>query len=154
MFKSLLAEAEKNGVQVVEHVFNSRKLKGLYMDGFIILNSRAIRTWTEKTCIIAEELGHYHTSAGNILDQSTLQNRKQEKRARNWAYERLVSLLAITEAFEHGVQNRYELADYLNVTEEFLTETIDHYQEKYGLCTPAGDYIVYFNPLGVVKLFE
>lgn len=63
--------------------------------GRIYNNRIAIRrnmTSTEKGCVLAEELGHHYTTVGNILDQSAAMNRKQEYRARLWAYNKLVGL--------------------------------------------------------------
>ena len=38
----------------------------------------------EKASVLAEELGHYYTTVGNILDQEDAGNRKQEHKARTW----------------------------------------------------------------------
>src|SRR5680860_935696 len=96
----------------------------------------------EKACILAEEYGHYRTTSGNILNQKNVSNIKQEKRARNWGYEKLVSLEKLIEAYKAGVQNCYDLADFLDVTEDFLQNALKHYQEKYGLYVKQEDYII------------
>ena len=45
-------------------------------DGLIKGNRIAIRkdipTQTEKACVLAEELGHYYTSSGDIMDQNII----------------------------------------------------------------------------------
>ncbi|WP_306420564.1 ImmA/IrrE family metallo-endopeptidase [Brevibacillus reuszeri] len=111
-------------------------------------------TNTEKTCILAEELGHHFKTDGHILDQSKIENRQQENRARSWAYEKLVPLNTIPQAHKQGVKNRFELADFLGVTEEFLDSAINRYIEKYGTHVIVGNSIVTFEPLGVLELFE
>lgn len=128
-------------------------IKGLYSNGTIWIN-RSIPSQVEKACVLAEELGHHYTSSGDILDQKQLQNRKQEKRARKWAYERLVPLISIAEAHRSGIKNRFELAFQLNVTEEFLNETIKYYMSKYGLYTRIEGYTICFEPLGLLEIFE
>ena len=56
------------------------------------------------------------------------------------------------DAYEHGCTNRYETAEYLEVTEEFLEECISCYREKYGVCKIVDNYIIYFIPnLAVFK---
>src|SRR5690606_8317379 len=120
----------------------------------IILISKYVQTYTEKTCILAEELGHYYTSAGDITDQKDIRNRKQELQARSWAYNRLVPLSKIVQAHHEGIRNRHELAEYLNVTEEFIEEALKRYQYKYGLSKQIGNYTICFDPLGVVEWFE
>ncbi|PYG90168.1 hypothetical protein LY28_00048 [Ruminiclostridium sufflavum DSM 19573] len=148
-YEKLLVKTESDNLCVEEKQFKSRA-KGLIKDKKIGIR-KDLPTLTEKTCILAEELGHYYTSCGDILDQTKTENVKQEKRARNWAYEKLVPPDKLIEAYESGVRNRYELALYLDVIEEFLEEAINHYKEKYGLCRIYDDYIIYFEPLGVFR---
>ena len=105
-----------------------------------------LETSTEKACILAEELGHHHTSVGNILDMDLTGNRKQERQARIWAFNKLIGLTGIVEAFEHGCQSRYEMAEYLDVTEEFLEECVACYRNKYGVGTTLDNYYIMFIP--------
>lgn len=119
-------------------------LKGLYVNGRIAINAKM--SDTEKACVLAEELGHHYTTYGNILDQSNTSNRKQELRARAWAYNKQIGLLGLIKAYEHGCRNRFEIAEYLEVTEEVLEECLIFYQSKYGECTNVDNYVVYFIP--------
>jgi len=107
----------------------------------------------EKACILAEELGHYHTTTGNILDQSKIENRKQERKARAWGYEKLVGIIDLVNAYKSGVRNRFELAEYLELTEEFIDDALTYYKEKHGLYYKIDNYIVYFEPLVVLEKF-
>jgi len=112
-----------------------------------------IPTAAEKACILAEELGHYHTTVGDILDQTRIENKKQELKARIWAYNNQIGLSGVLQAYKHHCQDLYEMAEYLEVTEEFLKEALNHYRKKYGECTAVDNYIVYFEPsLGVMEL--
>lgn len=131
MYEELLSEVD---IKVFE-VDLPPSIKGLYCDNIVWINKK-LQTVAEKTCILAEELGHHHTSVGDILDQTDVRNRKQELLARRWAYERLVPLRAIVQAYRLGARNRYELAEYLGVTEDFLEAALKRYQEKYGVLTP------------------
>ena len=121
------------------------------MDGNVALSDR-LETSAEKACILAEELGHHHTSVGNILDQTLLDNKKQELKARIWAYQRLIDLEMLVDAYEHGYRDFHEVAEYLEVTEEVLREAIDFYRSKFGVSTTCGEYYITFEPcLGVGK---
>lgn len=151
LYDNLIREAEQHGIDIYEKPLKPR-IKGLYADGVVWINRR-IRTTKEKACILAEELGHYHTNSGDILDQTDLRNRKQEKMAREWAYEKLVPLDKIIEAHRARVANRHEFAEFLGVTEPFLQAAIERYREKYGRCTTAGRYVICFDPLGVAEMF-
>ena len=128
-------------------------------DGRIFNNKIAIRqdipTETEKSCVLAEELGHYFTSAGNILDQTDIVNRKQEYRARLYGYNLQIGLRGIISAHTAGCRNLYEMADYLDVTEEYLKEALDCYQSKYGEYVKVDNYMIYFIPtLAVLEITD
>lgn len=118
-------------------------------DGRIKKNRIAIRqdmTETKKKCVLAEELGHFHTTVGDIMDQSSVCNRKQEHRARLWAYNKLIGLQGIIKAYNAGCQNYHETAEYLDVTEEFLKEAITCYKNQYGSYTKVDNFMVVFEP--------
>jgi len=152
LYEKLLKEASHHGIDIYEKPM-AQKIKGLYADNVIWVNKH-IPTCAEKVCVLSEELGHHYTSIGDILDQSRIKNRKQEYRARAWAYQRLAGPEKLIEAFEYGVRNRYELADFLSVTEEFVEDAIKYFQQKYGLYYASGDYYITFEPLRVLKNFK
>lgn len=152
-YEQLLLEAEREGIEVEERYFNSNNIKGLYMDNVIALNS-SIETQTEKLCVLAEELGHHYTSVGNILDQTKLENRKQERQARAWAYNRLVGIVGLINAYRHGVRNMHELAEFLGVSEQFLKEALQYYYEKFGPYYEIDNYIICFDPLWIMEKQE
>ncbi len=147
-YELLLEEANCEYIQVIQYNFDSPNLKALYCDGYIALNN-AITTTVEKTCLIAEELGHFHTSVGDILDQSTLENRRQEHTAKKWAAQKLITFDEIIKASQQGVCNKYELADFLEVTEDFVERSLQYLQQQYGLFYKTGKYIIFFDPLRV-----
>jgi len=91
----------------------------LYSDNCIAISNK-LNTTIEKKCVLSEELGHHYTTAGNILDLSDVRNRKQELQARLWAYNKHIGLLGIVQAFENRCKDLSEMAEYLNVTEDFL----------------------------------
>lgn len=148
IYNQLLNECSKSDIDVYEMDLIN---KGLYLNGIIALSCRLLTV--EKTCILAEELGHHETTVGNILDQTKIENVKQEKRARNWAYEKLIKIESLISAHKNGCRNKFEVAEYLEVTESFLEDTIKHYKEKYGLYYTVDNYIIYFEPLGILEMF-
>lgn len=149
-YEALLAESDSLGLLVKEKPlqYNDGRIKGKR-----IAIRKDIDSSTKKACVLAEELGHYHTTAGDILLQATDADHKQEHRARVWAYNKMVGLPKIIEAYKRSCSSLHETAEYLNVTEEFLSEALQYYKNKYGLYTTAGNYIIYFEPaLGVFEL--
>lgn len=152
-YELLEEEAYENDIDVIERSFNSNRIKGLYADSVIAL-SKDIPTTIQKACVLAEELGHHYTTVGDILDQSSVENRKQELRARIIAYNKMIGLSGILNAFKAHCQNCYEIAEYLGVTEEFFEEALQYYCSKYGTCTTIDNYMILFEPLGVLELYK
>lgn len=143
--EKLEQEAFEDKVKVHDYYLGEDSLKGIYIDGNVAINT-SVSNSAEKTCVLAEELGHHHTSVGNILDMDDMRNRKQERQARLWGYNKLIGLTGIITAFRAGCQNRHEIAELLDVTEEYLQECIDCYRDKYGVYTIVDNYIIYFIP--------
>lgn len=93
---------------------------------------KGLSSQSEKACVLAEELGHHYTSYGDIMDQDIVQNRKQELRARLRGYDMQIGLIGIIECYKHHCRSLYEMAEYLQVTEEYLQEALECYSRKYG----------------------
>ena len=127
-YEELLIEADSNNLITKEKPLPISKGR---IKGNRIAIQRGLSE-TEKACILAEELGHYYTSTGNILDLSSVSNRKQEFRARMWAYKKMIPVETIVGALRYGCRSRYEIAEFLEVTEQFLEDAINKYKEKYG----------------------
>ena len=146
----LLDQAESSGLSVQEKPlqYNDGRIRG----NRILIRS-TIETRCQKAAVLCEEIGHYETAVGNILDQSVTANRKQELRGRIWAYNRLIGLTGIIRAYKMGCRNRYEVAECLDVPEETLQEALNYYHARYGVCTQVDNYVIYFEPsLGVMEL--
>ncbi len=141
-YNALLNEANAEGISIKERPFKTYdgRLKGkdIYL--------RKDMNTTEKSCVLAEELGHYYTTVGDILDMNVPENRKQERQARLWGYNRVIGLFGLIRAYEHGCKDKYEIADYLDVTEEYLEDCIDCYRDKYGEYKIVDNYTIYFIP--------
>lgn len=141
-YNALLNEANAEGISIKERPFKTYdgRLKGkdIYL--------RKDMNTTEKSCVLAEELGHYYTTVGNILDMNVSENRKQERQARLWGYNRVIGLFGLIRAYEHGCKDKYEIAEYLDVTEEYLENCINCYQDKYGEYKTVDNYTIYFIP--------
>lgn len=148
-YEELLIEAERNNLTVKEKPLpiSKGRIKGSH------IAIRKNMPETEKKCVLAEELGHHYTAVGDILNQSRVENRKQELRGRILAYNRLIGLRGIISAYQRHCQNISESAEYLGVTEEFLQETLTYYKSKYGTHTQVDNYVIFFEPsLGVFEM--
>ncbi|WP_353458232.1 ImmA/IrrE family metallo-endopeptidase [Staphylococcus coagulans] len=84
--------------------------KGIYADGAILIDKDL--TMRQKHAVLAEEIAHYKYTYGNILDQSNTLNKKLELFARRKAYESVISLQGLIDAYNNGISNIHEMADF------------------------------------------
>ena len=144
-YEELNQEAYEQGVLVKEVCLRSNS-DGLYKNKKIAINKNRLSTISEKTCVLAEELGHYYTSYGNILDLSDINNARQEYQARLYAYDELIGLRGLIDAWKSNCRTRHEICEYLSITETFFDDAIECYKSKYGVYTVVDDYIIIFQP--------
>ena len=142
-YEELLLEAEQHGITVKEKPL---PLSDGLIKGRRIAIRQDIPTLAKKADVLAEELGHYHTTVGNILDQTTTEARKQERAARIWAYKLRIPLLDLVKAYKAHCRNAFEMAEYLDVSEDTLIEALEFYRQKYGTGVMVGDYYIRFEP--------
>lgn len=148
-YEQLLTVADQNDLTVKEHPLADHD--GL-LKGKRIAIRKDIETQAEKSCVLAEELGHHYTSSGDILDQTDVMNQKQEYRARLYGYNLKIGLTGLIRAYEAGCRNVYEMAEFLDATEEYLREAIRCYRSKYGVCAAVDNYVIYFEPFAVMRM--
>lgn len=150
-YENLLIEADNQNLITKEKALraNDGRIKGNKIAINKSLNS------TAKACVLAEELGHHYTSYGNIIDTNDTGNRKQELRARIWAYNKQIGLSGIIRAYKARCMNKTDMAEFLGVTEQFLADALECYRRKYGVYVPVDNYIIGFEPrLYVIEKFE
>lgn len=143
-YEKLLNEIDKNGLQLYELPMHN-DVKGLCIGKNIIIN-KTIESNTEKSCVLAEEIGHYITTVGNITEGNDIACAKQELKARAYAYDALIGLDGIADALKAGSRNFAEAAEYLCVTEDFFNDAIKYYMGKYGVSTFYKDMEIIFMP--------
>ena len=99
----------------------------------IALNYDNIGTYIEEKCVLTEELGHYYYDATYSLYCQDLQViSKQERKAKKWAYNILVPYEDLRRAVLSGKTSILPLAEYFDVTTQFMSNCITFYLEKYG----------------------
>lgn len=97
---------------------------------YIGLNYSKIEGITEEKELLAEELGHYYCNAfyNSNSDFSTIS--KKEYRANKWKCTVLVSVNDFIDAFNKGLKNIYEIAEYLNLSEDTVAFAYNYYKEN------------------------
>lgn len=146
-YEQLLAENEHIKIKDTHSLPDG--YSGFYKDGIILIDKDLSET--HKAEVLYEELAHHKLTYGNILDQSKWINRKFENYAKRHGYEAALPLRIIVEAHHYGVSNLYELAQYVQLSEEHVLEILEYYKNKYGLDARYGNYVIKFEPLRVFK---
>ena len=147
LYENMLIEHDY--IEVRETDVMPNDLHGLWLGDLILIKRNLSET--RKAEVLYEELAHHKLTYGNILDQSKDINRKFENYARRHGYEAALPLRIIVEAHNYGVSNLYELADYVQLSEKYIVEILEHYKQKHGIGTHYGDYSIMFDPLRVFK---
>ena len=73
---------------------------------------------------------------------------KQEKAARKWAVNRLITIEDLIKASRSGCEYISDVADYLGVTDKFLLEAIEVFKNTYGIIYRYDNYAIRFNDAG------
>jgi Zn-dependent peptidase ImmA (M78 family) len=130
MSEKLLALADAEGIEVFEWPFVP-PINGFYYcdksSGPVIgIADRIAEGSALYRCVLAEELGHHFTSTGCILPLGYFSRGQRVKisadeyRAHRWAALELMPGEQVRQALEYGCSNRWELAEYFNVTPELV----------------------------------
>lgn len=138
--------AADKGLEVVDYHFNSDRIHGLCCDHTIAL-SLSLPDSTAKACVLEEEIAHYDLTVGDIIIETDPQNRRQEHKARMLAYSRRAGLEKLTAALRAGHRTVADIAEYMDVTEEFLAAAIEGYRSKYGQHVKVGDEWLILEPV-------
>jgi hypothetical protein len=128
--------ANKRNIAIVDaHFSNTKKAACLHSNDVkaVVLDKPQIASNAEEHALMAHEMGHYETGALYLLEATYntpiyRSNRiKCEARARSWAITHTVSPEDIQCAIEKGNGDIDEMAEYCEVTTEFLQRAIEYY---------------------------
>lgn len=151
-YETLLCQATEQGAKVIEIDLGTDKPCGKCIDNILIINNRI--TEKEKHYILAEELGHYLITVGDITNQKVINNRKQELKARRYSHSLLIEPIDLIESFRHGSRNTADMAEFLDISVNVLYEIIEDFKKKYGMGVFVGNYYLKLQPtFGIVKDF-
>jgi len=125
-------------------------LSGIYTSFHgILLNANL--TQNEYHSVLAEEIGHYETTAGDIIDLTNVQNKKLEIIARRWGYKKIVTLDDLIECYEKYITTVEEICAHLEIVPDFLEECLVHYRQQYGQDVFYEDYLIILDPLDIKR---
>lgn len=125
--------ANKNCIDIIDYPFN--ELKGLFYThdnkDYIFLNYKLFKNSIDEKITLAEECGHYSVGAIpiNIYNNdysNKIINSKNEFKAFKWALDKLIPYDKF-KSFLGQDLTKYEVANELEVTEEFLEKAYNYY---------------------------
>ena len=121
---------EEENIILEEVNFNQSNIEGIYfkvpgLSPTIGIHKNIVTDTRKYISVLAEELGHHFTSIGDLSAECVTYNQKinksrQEKRARIWAANYLISDEEINRAIIQNIGNIYALSIHFNVTEEII----------------------------------
>lgn len=114
--------------------------------------NKCLNSTCERCCVLAEELGHHFTTPMNLFSACKTNQSKYEHCALAWAVNELVPLHRLVDGWKSGATDRWELAEYLDVTESFLHQALEIHRSKYGESTKYKNYIIRFNLLNIKRI--
>lgn len=95
---------------------------------FIVIDEKAMENSAEERTLAAHEIGHCETNAFYGYNDSSVTRGKAEERATRWAVKKLIDKNKMMSLLEDGYQ-KWDLAEYFNVTEEFIEKAYQLYFE-------------------------
>ena len=114
--------AEKNNITI--DFFDTKEIKAFSIPGAIVLNADKHQTQCEIKTSLAHELGHHMKNAFYNITSTFETRGRQEERAKRWAVENVITYDKLNEAIKIGIREIWELADYFNVTEDFIRDAV------------------------------
>ena len=121
------ALAKFYGVSIIDFDFPS-KIRGVYQDGVIGINTD-VTDPAERRCIIACEMGRHLMRKNNTI---VFTDEQEHTIAFYWAVSYLMPLSSLIEADKLKFTTATEIAEFLNVTPQFVKTGIEFYKNSLG----------------------
>ena len=93
----------------------------------IFVNHNEISNTDEEFCVLAHEYGHCKSSTTHKLNSPFSLICQHEYRADRQSIIDLLPVAKIQEATQNGSQTLYEIADFMDMPEAFVSKAIRHY---------------------------
>lgn len=127
----LLEFAKEEHIQI--DFFPMKKIKACSIPRSIAINPNMIENNRELKECIAHELGHQATGSFYKLRSRFETRSRMEERATRWAVQKLISADSLKKALEKGYTEVWQLAEYFDVPENFIKDTIRIHKLKGNL---------------------
>lgn len=125
-------EMYQKGLSLFDYRLTEDKAATIKLDGeyAIFIDTQKMSSVADELCTVAHEYGHCTTGATHYISSPFDLVCKHEYRADKWAVHKLLPVEDIKNAILSGCTEVWQLAEYLNVTESFLSRAIQIYQNE------------------------
>lgn len=104
--------------------------------------------------VIAEEISHHLTGAGDITKQGSLEEEKQEQRARDMGATLIVTPKELLSCFKAGLVTYWECAEFLEIPIETLQRAVNVYARSNNGKLKYNHYTFYFRANGTIDIVD
>lgn len=120
---------EDNGINIFPFGISDVKAVTIEVDNRygIFVNHNEISNTDEEFCVLAHEYGHCKSGTTHKLNSSFSLVCQHEYRADRQSIIDLLPVSKIREAVRKGCQTLYEIAEYVDMPESFVSKAIQHY---------------------------
>ena len=125
--EEILGEAESRGIEVLYGNFPLSE--AMSVSGYIGLDYSLLASPAREKIACTHELAHNITGGFYNRESSQLERKRAENKAEIYTIKRLLPLDDLKEAFGKGYTEPWELAEYLQLTDEFVAEALKYYTE-------------------------
>lgn len=125
-----------NDIAVVSFSMNQAEALSVMDDEgncYIALDSKKLKSETDEIVKLAHDLGHCITGAFYNRYSKLDSISQKEYRANKWAVHKIIPFHKLQEAFDQGIIEKWELAEYFEVTEDFIETALLVYRNEGAL---------------------
>lgn len=128
----LYKDMRSEGIDLMEHSLLRSEAVSICSDGAygIFIDTNKMETLAEELSVVAHEYGHCATGATHVVYSPLDLVEKHEYKANKWAVHRLISINDLHEAFRDGYTEVWNLAEYFDVTEDFIRTALNIYERE------------------------
>ncbi len=128
--KRLYNIAEKGGITVDRFNMEQNGSASVLMDAACYIAVDPKLCGRKEKVSLAHEIGHCVTGSFYNIYAPLDIRKKHELKADRWAIKKLIPKTTYRRVIKHGIDNLYDLAEYFDVTTDFMQKAIDYYSEN------------------------
>ena len=128
--KNVYDKIENNDIKVFKFGISEIKAVTIEIDGIygVFLNHKEIKDSNEEFCVLTHEYGHCVSGSTHKLNSNLDIISQHEYRANRRAILDFLPVDKIKSAIQNGCQTLYEISEFVDMPEEFVSKAIQHYR--------------------------